>query len=89
MLRFGRGGLRRCRFLLFELLPVFIPQFGFSDYVLVYLNDRLLYYGSDPFMSRDYRFLGTIGFFDMLNLHLKKAKTNSGLWLPRILVDGV
>lgn len=48
-------------------------SFGFSDYVTVYLNGKALYYGSDNFMSRDYRFLGTIGFFDKLFLPLKKG----------------
>ena len=53
-------------------------SFGFSDFVTVYLNDHALYYGADNFMSRDYRFLGTIGFFDKLFLPLKKG-TNE-LW---------
>ena len=48
-------------------------SFGFSDFVTVYLNDKALYYGADNFMSRDYRFLGTIGFFDKLFLPLKKG----------------
>ena len=47
--------------------------FGFSDYVVVYLNDRALYTGADNFRSRDYRYLGTIGLFDMLFLPLKKG----------------
>jgi len=53
-------------------------SFGFSDFVTVYLNDRALYYGADNFQSRDYRFLGTIGYFDKLFLPLKKG-TNE-LW---------
>jgi len=48
-------------------------SFGFSDFVTVYLNDKALYSGSDNFMSRDYRFLGTIGYFDKLFLPLKKG----------------
>jgi len=52
--------------------------FGFSDYVTVYLNDKALYYGADNFMSRDYRFLGTVGFFDTLFLPLKKGENE--LW---------
>lgn len=52
--------------------------FGFSDYVTVYLNDKALYSGADNFMSRDYRFLGTIGFFDALFLPLKKG--DNELW---------
>jgi len=53
-------------------------SFGFSDFVTVYLNDKALYYGADNFMSRDYRFLGTVGFFDKLFLPLKKG--NNELW---------
>jgi hypothetical protein len=53
--------------------------FGFSDGVTIYLNDKALYAGSDIFMSRDYRFLGTIGFFDTLFLPLKKG--DNELWL--------
>jgi hypothetical protein len=48
-------------------------RFGFSDEIKVYLNDRLIYGGSDPFQSRDYRFLGTIGYFDELYLPLNKG----------------
>jgi hypothetical protein len=52
--------------------------FGFSDFVRVYLNGQALYSGADNFLSRDYRFLGTIGYFDGLFLPLKKG-TNE-LW---------
>lgn len=47
--------------------------FGFSDRARVYLNDALLYSGTDEYTSRDYRFLGTIGYFDSVYLHLKKG----------------
>jgi hypothetical protein len=53
-------------------------SFGYSDYVTVYLNDKALYYGYNTFMSRDYRFLGTIGYFDKLFLSLKKGRNE--LW---------
>jgi hypothetical protein len=53
-------------------------SFGFSDFVTVYLNDKALYAGRDAFLSRDYRFLGTIGYFDMLYLPLKKGRNE--LW---------
>jgi hypothetical protein len=53
-------------------------SFGFSDFVTVYLNDKALFTGRDNFMSRDYRFLGTIGYFDTLILPFKKG-TNE-LW---------
>ncbi|MBW8876577.1 MAG: hypothetical protein JF614_16550 [Acidobacteria bacterium] len=48
--------------------------FGFSDRVRVYLNGRLLYRGNDTVRSRDYRFLGSIGYFDALYLPLKQGE---------------
>ncbi len=53
--------------------------FGFSDRIRVYCNNRLLYTGNDEFMSRDYRFLGTVGYFDAVYLDLKKGRNE--LWL--------
>jgi hypothetical protein len=46
-------------------------EFGFSDRVRVYLNGRLLYAGHDEQGSRDYRFLGIVGFWDSLVLPLR------------------
>ncbi|MEC4984422.1 MAG: hypothetical protein SAJ37_21955 [Oscillatoria sp. PMC 1068.18] len=54
-------------------------EFGFSDQVKVYLNDQLIYSGSDRFRSRDYRFLGTIGYYDTVYLPLKQGRNE--LWL--------
>ncbi|WP_420149034.1 hypothetical protein [Spirosoma sp.] len=54
-------------------------QLGFSDRVWVYVNGKLVYGGQDAFLSRDYRFLGTIGYFDDIYLDLKKGKNE--LWL--------
>ena len=54
-------------------------KFGFSDRARVYLNDRLLYAGSDGFVSRDYRFLGTVGLWDAVYLPLRQGKNE--LWL--------
>lgn len=48
-------------------------DFGFSDRVRVYLNGRLLFRGDDVYQSRDYRFLGSIGYFDALYLPLEKG----------------
>jgi len=53
--------------------------FGYSDRVRVFLNDRLLYSGDNGYMSRDYRYLGTIGYFDAVALPL--AKGENELWL--------
>ena len=49
-------------------------DFGFSDRVRVYLNGRLLFQGDDTYRSRDYRFLGSIGYFDALYLPLRKGE---------------
>ena len=49
-------------------------QFGFSDSVKVYFNGQLIYGGNDLFRSRDYRFLGTIGYYDTLYLPLLNGK---------------
>ncbi len=53
-------------------------QFGFSDRVRVFLNGQLLYTGSDVWTSRDYRFLGTIGFHDEVALALQEG--DNELW---------
>jgi hypothetical protein len=49
-------------------------DFGFSDRVRVFLNRRLLYRGDDAQASRDYRFLGSIGYFDALYLPLVRGE---------------
>ena len=49
-------------------------DFGFSDRVRVYLNGRLLFRGDDTYQSRDYRFLGSIGYFDALYLPLTRGE---------------
>jgi hypothetical protein len=48
-------------------------RFGFSDRVQVYVNGTLLYAGDDSQSSRDYRFLGTVGFYDTLQLPLRRG----------------
>jgi len=45
-------------------------ELGFSDRAVVYLNGRALFRGNDTYRSRDYRFLGSIGYFDTLFLPL-------------------
>jgi hypothetical protein len=54
-------------------------SFGFSDRVRVYLNAKLLYAGEDNFVSRDYRFLGTVGYWDALYLNLQKGRNE--IWM--------
>jgi hypothetical protein len=54
-------------------------SFGFSDRARLYFNNRLLYAGQDNFLSRDYRFLGTMGYYDAVYLDLKKGKNE--VWI--------
>jgi len=52
---------------------------GFSDMVKVYFNDTILFSAEDVFQSRDYRFLGSIGYFDHVYLPLKKG--HNEVWI--------
>ncbi len=70
--------------------------FGYSDLVKVFINGQAVYSGSNIFRSRDYRYLGTIGYFDSIYLPLRKGKNeviflvteNFGGWgLQAILKD--
>jgi hypothetical protein len=45
-------------------------QLGFSDRAVVYLNGRPIFAGRDDYRSRDYRFLGSIGWWDTVFLPL-------------------
>ena len=49
-------------------------EFGYSDRVVVYLNGRPLYRGSAGYRSRDYRFLGSIGYHDAIYLPLQEGE---------------
>jgi hypothetical protein len=49
-------------------------DFGFSDRVRLFLNRRLIYRGDDGQGSRDYRFLGSIGYYDALYLPLVRGE---------------
>lgn len=46
---------------------------GYSDRVRIYCNNNVLYAGNAGFRTRDYRYLGTIGYFDAVYLPLKKG----------------
>lgn len=48
-------------------------ELGYSDRVRVYCNGQVLYSGTTGFRTRDYRYLGTIGYFDAVYLPLKKG----------------
>ncbi len=52
---------------------------GYSDRLRLFVNGQLLYAGNNGYRSRDYRYLGTIGYFDAITLPLKKGRTE--LWL--------
>lgn len=54
-------------------------RFGFSDRVRVYLNDQLIFSGNDEYQSRDYRFLGTVGLYDVLYLPLNEGRND--VWM--------
>ena len=54
-------------------------NFGFSDEAKVFFNNNLIYGGNNTFRTRDYRYLGTINFFNELYLPLKKGKNE--LWI--------
>jgi hypothetical protein len=49
-------------------------KFGYSDNVKVYVNGKLIYGGTNFYSSRDYRYLGTIGLFDEVYLHLQEGE---------------
>jgi hypothetical protein len=46
---------------------------GFSDRAVVYLNGTALFRGEDAYRSRDYRFLGSIGWYDTVYLPLTEG----------------
>lgn len=48
-------------------------RFGYSDRVRIYLNGKRVYYGDAGWRVRDYRFLGTVGFFDSAGLDLRRG----------------
>lgn len=52
---------------------VFKLNLGYSDYVSVFLNNRLVFSGASPYGGRDPSFLGIVGFFDSVFLPLKKG----------------
>lgn len=51
-----------------------VLEFGFSDRAAAFLNGRELYRGDDSYRTRDYRFLGSIGYFDALVLPLVEGE---------------
>ncbi|MEM8485571.1 MAG: hypothetical protein AAF564_08465 [Bacteroidota bacterium] len=49
-------------------------EFGYSDIARIYVNGKAVYDGQREFLSRDYRYQGTVGFFDSLFLDLKQGE---------------
>ena len=49
-------------------------SFGYSDEVIVYINNKPVSGGSNVYRSRDYRYLGSIGLFDNVYIPLKAGK---------------
>lgn len=49
-------------------------DFGYSDKVIVFVNGKPVYFGNNSYRTRDYRYLGSIGYFDSVYLDLKKGK---------------
>jgi hypothetical protein len=49
---------------------------GFSDRAVVYLNGKALYRGDDTYRSRDYRFLGSIGWYDTVYLPVHEGEND-------------
>jgi hypothetical protein len=49
-------------------------EFGYSDRVVTILNGKPIYWGTNKWRSRDYRYLGTVGLFDGVYLDLKKGE---------------
>lgn len=47
---------------------------GYSDRVKAFCNGQAIYSGNNSFRTRDYRYLGTIGYFDAIYLSLKKGE---------------
>lgn len=51
-------------------------ELGFSDRATVFWNGRALYRGDDSYRTRDYRFLGSIGWWDALWVGLSEGEND-------------
>jgi len=54
-----------------QTIPV---KYGFSDRVTIFLNGKAIAHGNDSYVSRDYRYLGTVGLFDTVFLPLEQGQ---------------
>jgi hypothetical protein len=48
-------------------------EFGYSDRLRLFVNGTLVYTGDNGYRTRDYRYLGTIGYFDAVTVPLQKG----------------
>lgn len=49
-------------------------DFGYSDKITVFVNGKPVYFGDNSFRTRDYRYLGSMGYFDSVYLDLKEGQ---------------
>ncbi|MCK5839001.1 MAG: SMP-30/gluconolactonase/LRE family protein [Bacteroidales bacterium] len=49
-------------------------KFGYSDVIMIFFNDQIVFYGNSGYTQRDPSFLGIIGLNDAVYLPLKKGK---------------
>ena len=54
-------------------------HFGYSDRAKVYCNGTIIYSGDNGYRTRDFRYLGTIGYFDTVYLPLRKGRNE--IWI--------
>jgi len=62
-------------------------EFGFSDTATVYLNGRAIFSGADYRASRDYRFLGTVGYWDAVYLPLNEGENEVIIVVSELVQD--
>jgi hypothetical protein len=75
-IREGRNTVWACTSIRAERATLMPMALGFSDRVVVYLNGQALYAGDDTYRSRDYRFLGSIGWYDTIYLPLVEGEND-------------
>ncbi len=62
-------------------------EFGFSDEATVYLNGKPVFSGNDAMGSRDYRFLGTVGYWDRVYLNLEQGENELMITVTENVAD--
>jgi len=62
-------------------------EFGFSDTATVYLNGNAIFSGADYRASRDYRFLGTVGYWDAVYLALNEGDNEVVIVVSELVED--